>query len=84
MPICSVLNNIIIYCKASLVKQVQRKQVQHVVFTYFHIDHNAPYLPPPPTTPTSQNFEKPLFLNSPGYYSRPKRNPGEQGALWSL
>ena len=43
MPICSVLNNIIIYCKASLVKQVQRKQVQHVVFTYFHIDHNAPY-----------------------------------------
>ena len=46
MPICSVLNNVIIYCKASLVKQVQRKQVQHVVFTYFHIDHNAPYLPP--------------------------------------
>ena len=58
MLICSVLNNVIIYCKASLVKQVQRKQVQHVVFTYFHIDHNAPYLPPPPppTTPTSQNF----------------------------
>ena len=48
MPICGVLNNIIIYCKASLVKQVQRKQVQHVAFTYFHIDHNALYLPPPP------------------------------------
>ena len=85
MPICSVLNNIIIYCKASLVKQVQRKQVKHVVFTYFHIDHNAPYLPPPPPHhPHFPEFCITIVSNSPGYYSHPKRNPGEQGALWSL
>ena len=34
---------------------------------YFHIDYNAPCFPP-------QNFAQPLFPNSPGYHSRPKRN----------
>ena len=94
MPICSVLNNIIIYCKASLVKQVQRKQVQHAVFTYFHIDHNAPYLPPPPL-PHPHFPESCITIVSKFSWvlqsSQEKSKTmviqsfgGKQGALWSL
>ena len=55
---------------------------------HFHIDHNAPYLPPPPP-----NFASSLFPISPGYCSRSKRNRrrwlckilrGRQGASWSM
>ena len=61
---------------------------------YFHIDHNAPCLPPSPP----ENFHN-RFPISPGYYSRLKRNPrhwlwiflfggggggGKESALWSM
>ena len=36
------------------------------MYLYFHIDHNAPCLPP--------RILHAIVSNSPGYYSRPRRN----------
>ena len=62
---------------------------------YFHIDHNAPCLPPSP----SPKIFITGFQFLPGYYSRLKRNPrhwlwiffgggggvgGKESALWSM
>ena len=61
------------------------------VIGYFHRDHNAPFLNPPPPPHTKKNAY-PLFPISPGYYKPPKRNRrqctdmqtfgGKQGPLW--
>ena len=61
--------------------------VKNARIHYFHIDDNAPCLPPP------KILHNRLFRVSPGYNSRPKGNPrkwlckvsaGKQGALWCM
>ena len=88
MPICGVLNNIIIYCKASLVKQVQRKQV-HLLS---HRPQCTLFTPPPPqphfpefcitivskfswVLQSSQEKSKTMAIQS--FW-------GKQGTLWSM
>ena len=64
----------------------------HVLSHHFHIGHNAPCLPPPPT-PLPKNFAQPSSSISLGMTVIPRRNwkqwlcktfGGKQDALWSM
>ena len=56
----------------ALTKRIASHETKLMRIHHFHIDHNAPSLPPPP--PKTNKFAEPVLSISPRYYSRPKRN----------